>query len=144
MNRALHRIGFDDGTAALVSEQIHRVGRVVPQQVIGPAACLAQGVHVGAAKKVGLHIHLLDVEFTGLDFVVHPLVAGVETAGVTHHGNETCFFLHTQNFLTLFVHIAQRNLHLHVLASLQACQGLAGVHLCGRAQDDGIHFFEGQ
>ena len=144
MDRPLYGVGFDDGAAALVSEQIHRVRGVVPEQVVGPAAGLAQRVHVGAAEKIGLYIHLLDVELTGLDLVVHPLVAGVETAGVTHHGHQTGFLLYTQNFLAFFVDIAQRNLDLYVLARLQAGQGLAGVHLRGRAQDDGIDFFQSQ
>ena len=53
------------------------------------AARLAQRVHVGAAEEIGLHIHLLDVEFTGLDLLVHPLVAGVEAAGMATHSNQS-------------------------------------------------------
>jgi hypothetical protein len=90
------------------------------------------------------HIHLLDVELTGLDLVVDPLVAGVKAAGVAHHGHQARFLLDAQHFLAFFVHVAQRNLDLHMLARLQASQGLAGVHLCGRAQDDGIDFFQSQ
>ena len=144
VDRALDRIGFDDGAAALVGEQIDRVRGVVPQQVVGPAAGLAQRIHVGAAEKVGLYIHLLDVELACLDLVVHPLVAGVEAPGVAHHGHKAGFLLHTQDFLAFFVHIAQRDLDLHMFARLQARQGLAGVHLCGRAQNDGVNFFQGQ
>ncbi len=71
-------------------------------------------------------------------------MAGVEAAGVAHHGHQTRFFLNAQDFLAFFVHIAQRDLDLHMFARLQARQGLAGVHLCGRAQNDGVDFFQGQ
>jgi len=69
-------------------EQVHRVRGVVPQQVVGPAARLAQRVDVGAAEEVGLHIHLLDVELARRDLLVHLLVAGVEAAGVAAHGHQ--------------------------------------------------------
>jgi hypothetical protein len=65
VDRALHGVGLHDGAAGLVGEQVHRVRGVVPQQVVGPAARLAQRVHVGAAEEVGLHVHLLDVELAG-------------------------------------------------------------------------------
>ena len=61
--------------ARLVVEQVDRVRRVVPQQVVGPAARLAQGVHVRAAEEVGLHVHLLDRQLAGDDLVVDVLVA---------------------------------------------------------------------
>jgi len=51
------------------------VGRVVPQEVVGPRARLAGRVDVGAAEEVGLNVHLLDLQFAGLDLVVDPLVA---------------------------------------------------------------------
>ena len=63
------------GLAGLVREQVHGVGGVVPEQVIGPAARLAQRVHVGAPEEVGLHVHLLDVQLAGLD------PAGAPTGG---------------------------------------------------------------
>ena len=62
MLRPLHRVGADD-PARLIGEQIDRVRGVVPQQVVGPAARLALGVHVLAAEEIGLDVHLLDVEF---------------------------------------------------------------------------------
>jgi len=40
--------------------------------------------------------------------------------------------------------IGHRNFHLHVLARLQAGDGLLRVHLRGRAEDDGINFGQRQ
>ena len=70
----LHSMGFDDGAATLIREQINRMRRMVPQQVIGPTSGLTQGIHIGAAEKVSLDIHLLNVELTGLDLLMNPLV----------------------------------------------------------------------
>jgi len=61
-----------------------------------------------------------------------------------NHGHQAGFLLNAQDFLAFFVHIAQRNLDLNVLARFQASQGLAGVHLGGRTQDDGIDLFQSQ
>ena len=63
------------GLPRLVGEQVDGVRGVVPQQVVGPAARLAERVHVGAAEEVGLHVHLLDVELAGDD------PAGAPTGG---------------------------------------------------------------
>ena len=60
------------GSPRLVREQVDRVRGVVPQQVVGPAARLAERVHVGAAEEVGLHVHLLDVELAGDDLACAP------------------------------------------------------------------------
>ena len=89
MDRPLHRVGVDDRAAGLVREQVDGVGRVVPQQVVGPAARLAERVRVGAPEEVRLHVHLLDVELAGLHTAVDPLVARVEPAGVAAHRDET-------------------------------------------------------
>ena len=58
-------LACDDRLAGLIGEQIDRMRGVVPQQMVGPAARLALGVHVRAAEEIGLHVHLLDVEFAG-------------------------------------------------------------------------------
>ena len=111
----------------------------------GPSSCgLAQGVHVGAAEEVGLHIHLLDVELARLDLLVHVLVAGVEAAGGPHMATRPVCFLQVHHRLAFAQDVAQRDFHLHVLARFQAGNGLAGVHLRGRAQDHGVHFLDGQ
>ena len=75
----------DDLAAGLPGEQVDRVRRVMPQQVVGPRARLAERVHVRAAEEVGLHVHLLDVELARPDLPVHPLVAGIEAARVADH-----------------------------------------------------------
>ena len=116
----------------------------MPQQVIGPAARLAQGVGVGAAEEIGLHIHLLDVEFARGDLVVHILVAGVEAAGVAAHGHQPGLLLQGHDFFSALEGVRQRNLHLHMLARLQAGQRLLGMHLGGRAKNDGIQFWQSQ
>ena len=89
----MQRIGLDDRAAALVRKQVHRVGGMVPQQVVGPAARLAQGVHVGAPEEIGLHIQLLDVEFAGPDLLVHIQVAGVKAPSVAAHGHQAGLLL---------------------------------------------------
>ena len=144
VDRALHGVGFDNRAAALVGKQIDRVRRVVPQQMVGPAAGLAERVHVGAAEKVGLHIHLLDVEFARFDLVVHILVAGVEAAGVAAHGDQAAAFRQRHHVVRAFERVCQWDFDLHVFAGFQASQRLLGVHLGGGAQNHGIDFFERQ
>ena len=78
-------LAFTIGLPRLVGEQVDGVRGVVPQQVVGPAARLAERVHVRAAEEVGLHVHLLDVEFAAPDPLAHPLVARVEAARVAAH-----------------------------------------------------------
>ena len=132
------------GLFGLVGEQVHGVGSVVPQQVVGPAAGLAQRIGVGAAEEVGLHIHLLDVELARRDLLVHILVAGVEAAGVAAHGHQPGLLLQGHHGFSALEGIRQGNFHLHMLARLQAGNRLLGVHLRGGAQDDGVHFLQGQ
>ena len=56
------------------------MARVMPKQVIRPAARLALGVHIGAAEEIGLNIHLLHVQFTRVDLILDPLVRRVKAA----------------------------------------------------------------
>ena len=116
MPRALKRIGFDDGAAGLVGKQINRVRSMVPQQVIGPTAGLTECVHVGSAEEVSLHIHLLNVELTRLDFVMNPLMTGVETACVATHGHLAFFLGQAHHFFRVFPTVCQWNLDLNVLS----------------------------
>ena len=144
MDRSLHGVGLDDCAIALVGEQVHRVRRVVPKQVVGPAARLAQRVHVAAPKEVGLHIHLLDVERAALHLLVHVLVAGIEAAGMAAHRDPARFFLQRHHGLRILQAVGQRNLDLHMLAGPQARHRLCRMHLRRRAQDDSVHFLQGQ
>ena len=144
MNGALHRIGFDNRATCLVSEQIDRVRSMMPKQMVGPATGLAERIHIGAAKEIRLHIHLLDVEFPGFDLVVHILMAGVKTTRVPTHGDQAFFFGQRHYGIRIFPAVCQRNFHLHMFACFQASDALGCVHLCGRTQNDGIDFWQGQ
>ena len=144
MNRALNRIGFDHGAAALVGKQIHCVRCVMPQQMIRPAAGLAERIHVRAAKEVGLHIHLLNVEFASFDLLVHILMRRIEAPRVATHRHFSAGLGSLHHFLTFSIHITQRNFHLDMLACFKAGKRLRGMHLRGRAEDYGIEFFDFQ
>ena len=77
--------------------------------------------------------------------LVHPLVAGVEAPRVAAHGDQARLLLgdgHDGLCILRSSQVTQRDLDLHMLAGLQACQGLGGVHLRGRAQDDGVHVLQ--
>ena len=134
----LHSVGRDDFAAGLVREQVDGMRGVVPKQMIGPRARLAQRIHVGAAKEIRLHVHLLDRELARNDSLVHPLVARVEAARVADHRNLAGLFLESRDLLGVREAVGQRNLDLDVLARLEAGDRLCGVHLRGRAQDDGV------
>ena len=144
MVRPLDRIGFHDRAAALPGEQIHRVRRVMPQQVVGPAARLAQRIHVAAAKEEGLHIHLLDLVLAVLDLAVHELMARIEAAGVAAHRHQAGLALQVDHCLRIPPAVGQRDLDLHMLAGLQALKRLRRMHLGRRAQDHGVHVLERQ
>ena len=138
MDRSLDGVGLDDRRTGLVGEQIDGMGGVVPQQVVGPRARLAERVDVLAAEEIGLHVHLLDVELAGLDLPVHPLVARIEAPGVADHGHLAAGLCSRDHRLGVGPGVGQRDLHLDVLARLQAGDGLLGVHLGRRAQDHRI------
>src|SRR5881392_78243 len=52
--------------------------------MVGPAARLAERVHVRTPEEVCLDVHLLDVEFPGDDFPMHPLMAGLKRRVCPH------------------------------------------------------------
>jgi len=58
---------FADHFASLVLEQINGMTGVMPEQMVNPAAWLTGCIHIGAAKEIGLYIHLQDIQFTGSD-----------------------------------------------------------------------------
>src|SRR5215467_4435383 len=88
-----NRKAFREVLAGLILEQVDRMGRMVPQQMVRPTARLAGGVHVGATKEIGLHVHLLDLEFAVADALVHPLVARIETARMTCSPCRRCIWV---------------------------------------------------
>jgi hypothetical protein len=87
------RIAVDHWLAALILKQIYRVGRVVPEEVIGPAARLAGCIDVGTPEEVRLHVHLQDRQTALLYPFVNPLVTWIEPAHVPGHGDDACFLL---------------------------------------------------
>ena len=127
MDQAFDRVGLHDRRAALIGEEIDRVRRVMPEQVVGPGARLAERVHVGAAEEVGLHIHLLDVERAGQNPLVHILVARVEAARMANHGDEASLLLSREDGLGIREAVGERDLDLDVLAGVKALNGLGGV-----------------
>ena len=94
VDRPLDGVGDLDVLAGLVLEQVDGVRGVVPEQVVGPAAGLAERVHVRAAEEVGLHVHLLDGQLARADPAVDPLVRRVEPAGVPDHADQAGLLLH--------------------------------------------------
>jgi hypothetical protein len=113
-------------------KKVHRVAGVMPQEVVCPAARFPSGIHIGAAKKVRLHIHLLNLQFTGHDFFVNVLMAGVEPARVTTHADYAGFFLHFYEALGVRKRIGDGNFDLHMNSRAHALFALPGVHLSGR------------
>ena len=128
----------------MVGEQIHCVCGMVPQQMIGPTARLTQGVHIGTAEKIGLHIHLKHIELARLDLLVHKLVTGIKATRVAAHCHQPVLLLQCHHLGTVFVNITQGNFHLHVFTCLQASNGLCSMHLRGRTQNDRVHFLDRQ
>ena len=110
----------------------------MPEQVIRPASRLAFGVDVPATEEIGLHVHLLDVEFAGFYPLPDPLVAGIEPSRVPCHGHQPRLFLHPDQPLGVGQRIGHGDLHLHVLAGAHALFGLVRVHLRGRGKDRGF------
>ena len=114
------------------------MGGVVPEQMVGPTARLAERVRVGAPEEVRLHVHLLDGVVTGPDPLVHPLMARVEAAGVATHRDEAGLLLHRHHRLAVGQVVAQRDLDLDVLAGAHRGDALFGVERGGRGEYDGI------
>ena len=83
----------------LVAEQVHGVRGVMPQQMVGPRARLAERVHVRAPEKIGLHIHLLDRHLARHDAAMNPLVRGIEPARMADHADEAGPFRRVVNAL---------------------------------------------
>ena len=138
MQRALQGEGVGGWLPGLVLEEIHGVAGVVPEEMIRPTPGLARGVGVGPAEEVRLDIHLLDLEFTGEDLPVDPLVARVEPPGMPAHGDQTGFALDKVHPLRVGERISDGDFDHDVLACAHALLGLSGVHLGGSGKDYGL------
>src|SRR6185295_596968 len=93
MDRALHGVDFGCDLTRLVLELVDGVAGMMPEKVVGPAPRFTFGIHIGSAEEKRLHHKMLKREFTLLDPVVNPLMAGIETPRVTAHGDESGFLL---------------------------------------------------
>ncbi len=144
VQRSLDGVGDRDALAGLVLEQVDRVRGVVPEQVVGPRARLAEGVHVGTPEEVRLHVHLLDRELARRDAPVHPLVRRVEPSRVADHGDEAGLPGHPLDLERVRPGVGQRDLHLHVLPGAQRGDRLLCVQLRGGAEDDGVDVVAGE
>ena len=135
MDRPLQRVARRRSCAGLIREQVDGVRGVVPEQVVGPGARLAERVDVRAAEEVGLHVHLLDRELAGDDPLVHPLVARIEAARVADHRDQARLLLRPRDGLGVGEAVGERDLDLHVLARLRHAIACARVQLRGRGED---------
>ena len=135
MDRPLHGIAIRDRFAGLILEQVDGVGGVVPEQVIGPAPRLARRVHVLAPEEIGLHVHLLDIQFALLDALVHPLMAGIEAPHVADHGDDAGFVGDLHQRLGVLDRVGDRDFDQHVLAGAHHLFALAEVHFRRRGED---------
>jgi hypothetical protein len=122
---------FGSDLSSLMLELIHRVTRVVPEKVICPAAGFAFGIYIGSAKEERLNDEVLQSEFSFLNSVVNPLMAGIEAARVASHRGETGFLCDLQNHFRVCQIIRNRNFHLNVLACPHHLYRLFRVHLRG-------------
>ncbi len=138
MGRALHSITIRCGLAGLILEQVHGMGGMVPEQMVGPTARLAGCVHVRAAEEISLHVHLQDFELTLRDPIVDPLMAGIEPAHVARHGGNAGFFRNRHQQLRVRHAVRDRNFDQHMLAGAHDLLTLAKVHLRRGRQDHGI------
>ena len=111
------------------------MGGVVPEQVVGPTARLTEGVGVGAAKEVGLDIHLLDGEVTRGDPLVDPLVRGIKAPGMTDHAHQVGARGRPGHGLRVGPTVGEGDLDLDVLARLEGRNGLFSVELRRGAED---------
>src|ERR1700733_82154 len=139
MVRALDGVRERNGGARLPGEQVHRMRRMMPKQVIGPGAWLAERVQIAAPKKKCLHVHLQYAKLAVDDASVQPLVRRIEPAGVAHHAGKAGALLDLSHRFGIGPVVGQRDLDLHVLAGLHALDRLGCVHRAGRAQDRGAH-----
>ena len=72
MRRSLQRMLRDNFLSGLVLEQVNRVCRMVPKQMVRPRTWFTKCIQITAAEEIGLHIHLLNRQVTGSDLLVHP------------------------------------------------------------------------
>src|ERR1700686_5283496 len=107
--------------------------------MIGPNAGFSGCVPVRTPEKISLHIHLLDLQLTRLDFLVNVLMAGIEAARVASHADDAGFFLHSDQALGIRESVRDGDLDLDMFPCAHALLALLRVHLSGSRKD---HRFE--
>src|ERR1700704_2437805 len=138
MDRPLHRIAIRDGLARLVLKQVDRMGGMVPEQMIGPAARISRRIDVLAPEEIGLHVHLLDLELALLDPLVDPLVARIEAPHMAPHGDDAGLLGDLHQLLGVLDAVGHRDLDQHMLAGPHDLLALAEMHLGRRGEDDRV------
>ena len=133
MDRPLQRVGGDD-RPGLPGEEVDRVRRVVPEQVVGPGPRLAERVDVAAPEEEGLDDHLLDRELARDDAAMDPLVARIEAARVADHRDQPGLLLRALDGEGAVEAVGKRDLDLDVLARAQALLRLAAWSCVGVAR----------
>src|SRR6476620_1319777 len=142
MDRALHRIAVDHRLATLVLKQVYGMGRVVPQEMIGPAARLTGCIHVGATKEVGLYVHLQDLKLTFLNPFVNPLVTGIEATDVPSHSHDASFPLNFKQRLRVLDAVGDRDLDQHMSASAHHLFRMLAMQRCWSRENHLIVSFD--
>src|SRR4051794_35431442 len=142
MDRPLHRVTIGNGLAGLILEQVDGVGGVMPQEVVGPTARVARRVDVLAAEKIGLHVHLLDLELTLLDALVNPLVARVEAAHVPAHRDDAGLLGDLHQLLGVFDAVGDWDLDQYMFAGAHHLLALPEMHLGRRGENHRIGAFD--
>ncbi len=71
---------------------------------------------------------MLNVNLAGLDFIMHPLMAGIKTAYMIDHRHQAGLFLHLHDALGVFQRIRHRYLDQHVFACAHYLLGLSRVY----------------
>jgi hypothetical protein len=110
--------------------------------VVGPAARIARGIDVLAAEEIGLHVHLLDLEFASLDALVNPLMARIEAAHMPTHGDDAALLGDLDQLLGVLDAVGDRDFDQHVLARAHHLLALPEVHLRRRGQDHRVGAFD--
>ena len=139
MDRTLQSEGFGRDLAGLVLEKVHGVAGMVPEEVVRPAAGLAESVHVGSAEEVGLYIQLLQLQLPGLKPAVQQLVTGIEAASVPTHGDEAGFPLGGYYQFGVRQGICDGDFHHDMFTRTHHLNGLSGMDRRWRCQDDGFN-----
>ncbi len=114
---------------SLILEQVNSVGCMVPQKMVGPGPGFTFGVDIFTTEKIGLNIHLLNGNFTDCYLFMHPLMGGIEAAGMSDHADKSRFLLYLVNSLGFFPVVGKGDFHLHMFTGFHALNSLRRMQL---------------